>query len=186
MLEIGDWVTQYSKGYWQIVDIKPKYAEEDYHFENGEFQKKGDLIGSWILLKKGFTPKMKFMLNFDVCDSDWCKKVSPSVAEAIDNYFKENTKDFIKFSSAPFMDHPAVSTSWVHLTPEQEVVFKQAIQELPPRFTMSSAMNCFEKHGLKECFSLPPANYRFVCWHTLWELDEHCNPIYKNPELRND
>ena len=41
MLKIGDWVTQYSKGYWQIIDIKPKYAEEDYQYENGFFQKKG-------------------------------------------------------------------------------------------------------------------------------------------------
>ena len=40
MLKIGDWVTQYSKGYWQIIDIKPKYAEEDYQYENGFFQKK--------------------------------------------------------------------------------------------------------------------------------------------------
>ena len=35
MLKIGDWVTQYSKGYWQIVDIKPKYAEEYYQFTKG-------------------------------------------------------------------------------------------------------------------------------------------------------
>lgn len=129
---------------------------------------------------------MKFMINFDTCDSAWCKKVQPSVVEAIDNYFKENTKDFTKFLSSSFMDRPAVSTSWVQLTPEQEVVFKQAIQELPSRFTMCSAMNCFEKHGLKECFSLPPTNYRFICRHTLWELDENFNPIYKDPELRND
>lgn len=40
MLKIGDWVTQYSRGYWQIVDIKPKYAEEDHLFDNGEFQKR--------------------------------------------------------------------------------------------------------------------------------------------------
>ena len=61
MLKIGDWVTQYSKGYWQIIDIKPKYAEEDYQYENGFFQKKGDLIGSWVLMKKGFiiVPELK-------------------------------------------------------------------------------------------------------------------------------
>lgn len=29
MFQIGDWVTQYSVGYWQVVDIKAKYAEED-------------------------------------------------------------------------------------------------------------------------------------------------------------
>ena len=29
MLQIGDWVTQYSAGYWQVVGIRDKYAEED-------------------------------------------------------------------------------------------------------------------------------------------------------------
>ena len=30
MIKIGDWVTQYSAGYWQVLDIVPKYADEDY------------------------------------------------------------------------------------------------------------------------------------------------------------
>lgn len=186
MLKIGDWVTQYSKGYWQIIDIKPKYAEEDYQYENGFFQKKGDLIGSWVLMKKGFTPKMKFMRGSDVCDSEWCKAVSADVAKMIDNYFQENPADYEKFSSSPFVDRPAVSTTWLHLTPDEVVLFERIIKELPTRFTRDYAMKCFEKQGLKKCFSLPPANYRFVCWHTLWELDDDFNPIYKNPELRNN
>ena len=129
---------------------------------------------------------MKFMIDSDVCDSYWCKKVSPSMREAIDNFFKENPDAFSKFSSFAFVDRPAVSTSWLRLTSEQEIAFRQAIQELPLHFTRDDAMSCFEKHGLKECFSLPPSNYRFICWHTLWELDENFNPIYKNPELIND
>ena len=48
-LEVGAWVTQYSAGYWQIVDLKPKYAEEDR-----AGKRKGDLIGQWALLKKGY------------------------------------------------------------------------------------------------------------------------------------
>lgn len=186
MLKIGDWVTQYSKGYWQIVDIKPKYAEEDYQYEDGNCQKKGDLIGSWVLMKKGFTPKMKFMRDSDVCDSAWCKVVSPDVMSAIDYYFREHPADYEKFSSSPFIDRPAVSTAWLHLTPEEVVLFERAMKELPAHFTFDYAMECFEKQGLKKCFSLPPANYRFVCCHTLWELDENFDPIYKNPELRND
>ena len=53
MLKIGDWVKQYCAGYWQIIDIKPKYAEEDVDNENLKC-KKGDLIGSWALMKKRF------------------------------------------------------------------------------------------------------------------------------------
>ncbi len=186
MLKIGDWVTQYRKGFWKIVDLKPKYAEEDYYDDKGNLHKKGELVSSWALMKKGFTPKMKFMLDSDVCDFKWCRLIPPDIAEEINKYFKEHPKDHDKFSSLPFIDHPAVSTSWLHLTSEQVTSFEKVIQELPIQFTQNYAMQCFEKHGLKECFSLPPANYRFVCWHTLWELDEDCNPLYKNPELKCD
>ena len=44
-IKIGDWVTQYSAGYWMVVKIFPKYAEEDYSF-NGISWKKGEHIKS--------------------------------------------------------------------------------------------------------------------------------------------
>ena len=31
-LKVGDWVTQYSTGYWMVVEIFPKYADEDYSY----------------------------------------------------------------------------------------------------------------------------------------------------------
>lgn len=43
MFQIGDWVTQYSVGYWQVVDIKAKYAEEDSGYGK-QFWKKGEQI----------------------------------------------------------------------------------------------------------------------------------------------
>ena len=183
MLEIGNWVTQYRNGFWQIVEIKPKYAEENYTFEDGSSQKKGELIGSWILLKKGFTPKMKFRLDFDICDSLWCRKVSPDVSLSIEQYFKDNPDEYEKFSDAPYVDKPAVCTSWVNLTTEQATLFRDLLYDFPPLFTREYAMKVFEKHGLKECFSKPPANYTFTCRHTLWELDDDFDPLYKSPEL---
>lgn len=39
MIQIGDWVTQHSKGFWLVTDIKPKYADEDY-FIDGVMHKK--------------------------------------------------------------------------------------------------------------------------------------------------
>ena len=53
MFQIGDWVTQYSVGYWQVVDIKAKYAEEDSGYGK-QFWKKGEQIGKWVFLKKSF------------------------------------------------------------------------------------------------------------------------------------
>lgn len=32
MLKIGDWVTQYSAGYWKVLNILPKYADSDYSY----------------------------------------------------------------------------------------------------------------------------------------------------------
>ena len=59
-LKIGMWVTQYSAGFWQIIDLKPKYAEKGM-----PGYEKGKQIGQWALMKKGFTPKMKFRIDSD-------------------------------------------------------------------------------------------------------------------------
>ena len=40
-LIIGNWYTQYSAGFWQLIDIKPKYADSDYSFQAKSW-KKGD------------------------------------------------------------------------------------------------------------------------------------------------
>ncbi len=184
MIKIGDWVTQYSRGFWLVVDIKPKYAENDYCGDGIKY-KKGDLIGSWAIMKKGFTPKMKFRIDSDVCDSAWCKLVSPDILDIINQYFDENPNDYKKFIDTPFVDRPSVSTTWLQLTPEQVHIFQRAIKELPELFTQEEAMKLFERYNLKQCFSFPPSNYTFICDHTLWELDSNFNPLFKNPRLKN-
>lgn len=185
VIKKGDWVTQYSRGFWVVMDIKPKYAEENYN-SNGIDHKKGDLIGSWVLMKKAFTPKMKFRVDSDVCDSAWCKPVSLEVLKLIHHYWEEHPEDYQKFVNTPFVDKPSVSTTWVELTPELVPVFERAIQELPAAFTYEDGMEVFRKYGLTKHFSRPPSKYTFVCEHTLWELDENFNPIFKNPRLNLD
>lgn len=182
MLKIGDWVTQYSKGFWMIVDIIPKYADEDYKSETVCY-KKGDLLGSWVLMKKGFTPKMKFRVESGYCDSSWCKPVSDEVLSEITKYFEEHPEEYEQFQNTQFDAKPAVSTTWINLTTQQVPIFEQAMKELPELFTYQGAMEVFEKNGLAECFSRPPGNYTFVCEHTLWELDEHFDALYKNPKV---
>lgn len=44
MIQKGDWVTQYSAGYWLVLEVIPKYADEDYDY-NGTSWKKGDRLG---------------------------------------------------------------------------------------------------------------------------------------------
>ena len=184
MVQIGDWVTQYRKGFWLIVDIKPKYADDDYFSSVANKQrKKGDLIGYWILMKKGFTPQMKFRIDSDTADSLWCKPVSTDTLNSIHEYFEKNPKDYQKFIDTPFTDKPAISTTWLRLTEEQVKSFQNIIEQLPDLFTQDEAMQLFEKYDLKQCFSCPPSNYAFVCEHTLWELDKNFTPLFKNPRL---
>ena len=53
---VGDWVTQYSAGYWKVVAIYDKYADED-DWRDPPTYRKGDHISYWVVLKKGFTPR---------------------------------------------------------------------------------------------------------------------------------
>ena len=75
MIQIGDWVTQYSAGYWQVVDIRDKYAEED-SVTGEHLWKKGEKIGKWIFLKKAFTPKMKLRI-WSECVDEYCFDILP-------------------------------------------------------------------------------------------------------------
>ena len=177
-LKIGMWVTQYSAGFWQIIDLKPKYAEKDM-----PGYEKGKQIGQWALMKKGFTPKMKFRIDSDTTDAEWCKSVSEAQLAQIQQYFEEHPKDAQRFQQAPFVDRPAVSTGWLRLTPEQAIQFRQAIAELPPCFTKAQSREIFARRDLLSCFGPPPGNYAFQCRHTLWEFDEEDNAIYKEPAL---
>ena len=172
------------KGFWKIIDIKPKYAEEDCFSEVANKQcKKGDLIGNWVIMKKGFTLQMKFRIDSDVADSMWCKPVSHNILNSINEYFEKNPKDYQRFMDTPFIDHPAIATTWLQLTKEQVDAFQNAIKQLPDLFTKDEAMELFEKYNLKQCFSHPPSNYTFVCEHSLWQLDKNFNPLFKNPRL---
>ena len=90
-LKVGDWVTQYSAGYWQVVGIFPKYADEDYSYGDNSW-KKGDRLGDWVVVKKGFTAKMKPSNACEFLDSKNCQLVSQDVVRAIEDAFAENPK----------------------------------------------------------------------------------------------
>ncbi len=184
MLKIGDWVKQYCAGYWQIIDIKPKYAEEDVDNENLKC-KKGDLIGSWALMKKGFTPKMKFRVDSDCCDARWCVPVSEAELGAINEYFATHPKDAEKFEKKPFEPRPAIATLWLEIPEEKQTDMEAAIRELPESFTEKQLRDCLKEKGLCECVSKPSqsVNATLQCDHFFWELDENFDCIYRNPRL---
>ena len=177
-LEVGAWVTQYSAGYWQIVDLKPKYAEEDR-----AGKRKGDLIGQWALLKKGFTPKMKFRMDCETVDASWCKPINDEQMQAITQYFESHAEDHRRFEDQSFFERPSITTNWLNLSPEEFLRFQEALSSFPDKFTWAEAESIFREWSLISCLSLPPANYRFHCKHILWELNSDYEPLYYDPIL---
>ena len=177
-LEVGAWVTQYSAGYWQIVDLKPKYAEEDR-----AGRRKGDLIGQWALLKKGFTPKMKFRLDCETVDAYWCKPINDEQKQAITQYFESHPEDHRRFEEQPFFERPTIATHWLNLTPEEVKRFQEALAFFPDKFTRAEGDSIFRERNLISCFSIPPANYVFHCKHILWELNPEYEPLFFDPVL---
>ena len=130
MFQIGDWVTQYSVGYWQVVDIKAKYAEEDSGYGK-QFWKKGEQIGKWVFLKKAFTPKMKIQIRSECVDGEWCKIVTDEKRTEIKKYFADHPNDWERFCNTPVVIPPAVSSIWMNLSDDQEAKVLQILKELP-------------------------------------------------------
>ena len=176
--EVGDWVTQFSAGFWQIVDLKPKYADGD----SGK-HKKGDLIGQWALLKKGFTPKMKLRLDCEVVDSYWCKPITEEQRQTISQYFEDHPQDHKRFTESPYFDRPAITTEWLQLSAEEAMRFQKAISSFPDRFSWKDLEAILKAAGLSSVFAKPPANYVFQCKQTLWEINADCEPLFHDPIL---
>jgi len=175
---VGDWVTQYSAGFWQIVELKPKYADED----SGK-HKKGDLIGQWALLKKGFTPKMKLRLDCEVVDFSWCKPVSEEQKQRIIQFFADHPQDLKRFTDSPYFDRPAIATAWLQLSAEEAMRFQKAITSLPDRFSRKALEAILKAADLSSIISKPPTNYVFQCKQTLWEINADFEPLFHDPIL---
>ena len=178
MIKIGDWVTQYSAGYWHVLNIVPKYADED-----SESCKKGDRIGQWVILKKGFTPKMKPANACEFVDGQWCKAVSAEVAAAIEAAFAENPKAKQKFDSAPDMPKPSVASTWMKLSEEEAAAFSALFSQMPSRFTQEQFWALASAY--RRCVTDPSgASHILYLFSYLWEIDEHCDPLHFGPELK--
>ena len=181
-IKIGDWVTQYSAGYWKVVNIFPKYADADYNCD-GKSWKKGDRLGNWVILKKGFTPKMKPSNACEFVDAQWCRLVSNDIAQSIEAIFEENPKAKQKFDKASNMPTPSVTSAWMTLTDEQAASFSGLFKDLPDRFTaeqfwiMAASYRQYRANPSK-------ATHILYLFSYLWEIDEQFEPLHFGPELK--
>ena len=180
-LKVGDWVTQYSAGYWKVVAIFPKYADEDYSY-NGQSWKKGDRLGDWVVLKKGFTAKMKPSNACEFLDSKNCQLVSQDVVRAIEDAFAENPKIKEKFDNAPSMPNPSVCSVWMSLSDEQADSFAELLSSLPDRFTLELF---WKRSADYRQYVAKPPHYTHILYlySYLWEVNDNCEPLHFGPEI---
>lgn len=181
-IHVGDWVTQYSAGYWLVVDIIPKYAAFDYC--RGDISwKKGERRGDWIILKKGFTPKMKPSNACECVDSQICYPVSQDIHDAIEAAFAENPKAKEKFDKASFSPRPYVSNHWMQLDEDQADSLRSLFTKLPGRFTEAQFWTLAEEFRKYE--ARPGSANHILNFSThLWDIDSDFQPYLFGPELK--
>ena len=180
MLKVGDWVTQYSAGYWQVAAIYPKYADQDYASETSSW-KKGDRLSDWVILKKGFTPKMKPSNACECTDAQWCRPVSADILAEITRIFAETPKAKAKFDSAPSLPSPFVASLLMNLTPEQAETFQSLLAALPERFTSEQLQTAAA--AFRPFASAPPATHILYVFSYPWEMTEAFDPLHFPPLL---
>ena len=151
-IKIGDFVTGYGSGYWQLIDIKPHIATDDYNSEDVHW-KKGQVIGQWAVLKKCFTTKMKPRIDFSYEDSRWINPVSHDTLLEIEKYFGEHPDYKQKFDTAEVKLPLSVTNIWIDLPKEKEDEFKttlknshHSIQWMNFGWWLSTIKNTFPHH----------------------------------------
>jgi len=179
-VHIGDFVTTCEAGYWQVLDLKPKIADEDYHTENAHW-KKGDIIGQWVILKKAFTPKMKPKIDFSYLDASWLQPVSPEVSAEIQKYFKEHPDYKSKFDSAEIQLRPMITNCWINLSEKEEADFRRSLEKIPAQFTMEEFWKKFK--GFKKKMTAPPTSHLINFLTYPWNMDKKANLVYFGCEL---
>ena len=180
-IKVGDWVTQYSAGFWQILELHPKYADEDYD-RNGLHWKKGDRLGDWAIVKKGFSPKMKPGNSCEVIDASWCKKVSPETVEAIRSAFEQNPKAKMKFDKAPSRPAPYVASVWLNLSKEEEKAVYEILRTLPAHFTAEELWTAAGAY--RRCMAQPPATHILYLSGYPWEVNDGFDPLYFEANIK--
>ena len=169
----GDWVEGFSAGFWIVVDVKPKFATEDY-----ASWKKGDRVGDWVLLKKGFTPKMKFRLSMDYSDSFWIKPVSESVLKQIDEYFEAHPSDYNKFHQYSGSYPSETKILWITYPNDQISSVNDRLVRLSSRFTLYEVESLL--NGLGICLSKVKEtnSHMLVLRYYVWELNSQYDQLY--------
>ncbi len=179
-IKIGDFVTGYGSGYWQLIDVKPKVAMED-DIRDTVCRNKGEIIGQWAILKKCFTNKMKPRIDFSYEDFAWVKPVDDNTLIEIQKYFEYHPEYKQKFDVAAVKLQPMIRNCWLAL-PEAEVDnFKAELEKLPAKYSMDEFWKVAQAY--KKYVSNPPAGYLLNFSAYPWDVDESGDLIYSGLKL---
>ncbi len=179
-LQIGNWYTGYSAGFWQLIQVFPKYASFDYEGENVKW-KKGDLIGQWCIVKKAFTPKMKKSLRVEYTDSAWLNPVSEETVCQINQLFQDDPKYKKRFDLFDNPPAPMITNQWISCTDSEEAELIQKIPFLPPQFSLDQFCDITQIPKFR--FHKPPATHLLNFYGYPWNLTDRFDEIYFKVDL---
>jgi hypothetical protein len=182
LFRIGEWVKQYHSGYWIIVDIRPRYAEETMINDNIVQYYKGDEISSWVCLQKALTDKMKFKTYSEIVDICCCKHISSAEEESIISFFQTHKKEYETLLNTPFDSFCRIYEEHLYLNEQDEKRLKEVILKLPKTFTKGTLKTAITKSGLSHIYTFP-GNYLLCCKYSFWQDKNDLNTIYKEPKL---
>ncbi|MFD0675227.1 hypothetical protein [Cohnella sp. GCM10027633] len=99
-MQVGDWVTAYNKGFFQVIKIMKRYYDESH---------RGGILGNnsigeefpdpMVVLKKGFTSSLKPSISWDTCAHSLCSKVCDEELMIIEDKFIKDEKLKFKFEN---------------------------------------------------------------------------------------
>lgn len=179
-LQIGKWYTQYSAGYWQLLAVYPKYADEDYSGEKVHW-KKGDRLGDWAVLKKAFTGKMKKSIRVEFVDSSYLKAVPDQVEAEINAFFAANPDYLEKFRSYGDQPDPAVTPGWANFTPAEAEKMQAILSSLPAEFTVEEFRSYIGE--LRHCFGDDTGTHIVYLFSYPWHLTEQYDLIFSGAHM---
>lgn len=174
-IKIGDFVTQYESGYWEVIDIKDKVADSDYKTDKVSYSK-GDIIGKFIILKKVCTIKFKPKIDFSYCDAAWVTLVPEDTFDQIQNLFINNHKFKEKYDNAEINLPLMITNCWIDLDKSDVENLNNIIENLPEKFTIDEFWKSAIKY--KQYIKTPPVNYLLNFLTLPWYVNENGDRYY--------
>lgn len=176
-IKVGDWVeSAYVKGYFKVSDIKQSYRG-------------GKDIGFILLLKKAFTPTMKFSFSTEKCHIAWCEKLSESKVSEIERLLNGNAAKKKKFDEMPALFPCIQELYFLDIKIEQIESFREKLKGLQRYFTKEQFNNFVKLTGLAKYIKSdspdPKKAITLSIYTEEWIVDSKKNMLFCNPQIGN-